>query len=200
MFLVSPVIMPSVADATKTYLKRNDVPEPGSGGCKDLLEMISKAGYVKLIAQKKADAKLRILEGDIMLQLDTIFSNRLSRFMELYGSSEVVEATKYGIALNGYWANVRDEITRITAEMAANCQSDDILKPILENMAIKIGWLRLGFNPSKEGRLNVQTLPPLLTPFVFSSLVPVWNTIGMKKPVNEQMFFGDTVAEASRSN
>ena len=75
IFLVSLIIMSSVAATTKTYLRKNNVSEPGSDEYKRLFELLSKAEYMKKIAEKKPDAKLCILEGNIMPQLDNILSN-----------------------------------------------------------------------------------------------------------------------------
>jgi hypothetical protein len=215
-FLVSPVLLPSMEEATMKYLSKSCVvsmdrmPEKVTER-RQVIRGLQKE-FLPLIKDKKNAPLIGLLDGSIMNMFDNTFSEHMSAFMTLYGTTEDPEVKRYDAAFDAYH--------RLLTERAKEIIRKDMLvyyknnpdgareKATLLNIGTKMMWWKLCFDPSLGTSLSLKTRPPVLSVSVIAAIMLNWNACQMSKHVKvprgeprvkEVAFFAEPLGEASAS-
>ncbi|KIK32814.1 hypothetical protein CY34DRAFT_18783 [Suillus luteus UH-Slu-Lm8-n1] len=166
-FLVSPVLLPNMEDATMKYLSKSCVISMDS-------TLPEKKEFLPLIKDQKNAPLIGLLNGSIMNMFDNTFSEHMSVFMTLYGTMEDLEVKCYDNAFNGYHhlptKHMQEIICKDMLVYYKNNPDGAQERATLLNISTKMMWWKLCFDPSLDTSLSLRTRPPILSVSVIAAI------------------------------
>lgn len=196
--------MPDIDETTIAVLGKPMSLHPGTPNCVKVLEYLYKDHLKGLIQSMKYPFTSMLDKGaegeDLFFTWDLAFSDHLSNFMHLFGSTDPAEAAQYYKAYNAYFKQVlkatQDFIKNM--DIYQNKETDDITQPVLHNMEIKLWWWYLGFHPACNAVILITTPMPLLTETTIPDFMAQWNSKGLSLSAvkdHNQCLYGNVVCK-----
>jgi hypothetical protein len=214
-FLVSPIILPTIEEASKKYLRHdcNITDSKNEGPLRLVIQSLHKE-FIPQLGDKNNAPLIGLLDGPIMDEIDKAFSHHMSEFMCHYGAIDPKEVVIYSSSFQAYHKELKETVGKvIQKDMLPYCKKSSEgarQRATLLNLCIKLRWTSLGFKPSLNKKsyppLSLTTLPPPLSISVIGSMMLHWEASKVSKymkvprgepKIKEVCFFAQAVGEVS---
>ncbi|KAI5986052.1 hypothetical protein EDC04DRAFT_2615210, partial [Pisolithus marmoratus] len=122
-------------------------------------------------------AVLETFDPDTLLATwNNIFSEKLSPYMHLFGTSEPEEDETYQQHFSAYFDKLISATQGLINTILPTISDNDVTWPALTNLVTKLYWVQLGFHPSNEPLIELDTPSPLFTDLSMVVMLGNWNT------------------------